>query len=55
MYGKLAGLTVGTTPATAASKSQMTPLKKEHVSESRESQRRGSTLSHLVPQKTSRS
>ena len=35
MYEKLAGLTVGTTPATVASKSQMTPLKKEHGSELR--------------------
>ena len=55
MYEKLAGLTVGTIPATMASKSQMTPLKKEHGSELRESRQRGSTLSHLVPQKTSRS
>jgi hypothetical protein len=35
MYEKLVGLTVGTTPATVASKSQMTPLKKEHGSELR--------------------
>jgi hypothetical protein len=52
MYEKLAGLTVGTTPAMVARKSQMTPLKKEHGSDHSE---RGSTLSHLVPQKTSRS